>query len=135
MFYPMDRKQNYFRKFKNRAEEYLNDKVKLNDLLEKAKEKMEAGKAQLKDAYDTILVFYRLLRAYAIGQYRDIPKKKVLMIIAAFIYLVTPFDAIFDFFPGGLIDDGAIFIWLLSSLKTELDQFREWEKQNHLPDA
>jgi len=130
----MDRKQTYYEKYKVRASDYLDDKLKLNQLLDHARDKIEAGKSQLKDAYETVLVFYRLLRAYAIGEYRNIPPKKVLLIIAAFIYLVTPFDAIFDFFPGGLIDDGAIFIWLLSSLKTELDQFRDWERLKDLPE-
>lgn len=129
----MDRKQNYYEKFKIRASDYLDDKLKLNQLLDRARDKIEEGKSQLKDAYETVMVFYRLLRAYAAGEYKGIPPKKVLLIIAAFIYLVTPFDAIFDFFPGGLIDDGAIFIWLLSSLKTEMNQFREWERTKNLP--
>ena len=128
----MDRKQSYFEKFKSRAGKYLDDKLKLNLLLDKAKLKMDQGKSQLNEAYATVHTFYRLLRAYAKGEYRDIPPKKVLLIIAAFLYLVSPIDAIFDFFPGGLVDDGAIFIWLLSSLKTELELFKAWENQNNL---
>ncbi len=89
---------------------------------------MEGGKSQLSGAYDTILLFSRLMRAYIKGEYRNIPREKVLMIIGAFIYLVSPIDAIFDFMPGGLIDDAAIFVWLLDSMKDELAAFREWEK-------
>ncbi len=88
---------------------------------------MESGRSQLSEAYDTIQVFYRLLKAYVKGEYRDIPREKVLLIIGAFIYLVSPIDAIFDFMPGGLLDDAAVFFWLLDSMKGELAAFREWE--------
>lgn len=92
---------------------------------------MESGRSQLSEAKDTIFLFSRLLRAYVRGEYRDIPKEKVLLIIGAFIYLVSPLDALPDFMPGGLIDDAAIFFWLLNSLRDELAAFREWEQ---LPD-
>jgi uncharacterized membrane protein YkvA (DUF1232 family) len=128
----MDRKEGYFERFKSSASEYLDDKIKLNQLLEKARRKMDKGRSQLNEAWDTIQVFYRMMRSYVKGEYRNIPNDKLLLIIAAFIYLVSPIDAIIDFLPGGLIDDGAIFIWLLSSLSEEIRQYREWEKQNNL---
>lgn len=124
----MDRKRRYFNRYKRAASDYLNDRSRLNSLLLQAKQKMEGGKSQLSEAYDTILLFSRLLKAYIKGEYRNIPKEKVLLIIGAFIYLVSPIDAIFDFMPGGLIDDAAIFIWLLDSMKEELAAFREWER-------
>lgn len=124
----MDRKQGYFEKFRTRASTYLDDKLKMNQLLEKARVKMEKGKEQLNEAWDTIQVFYRMLKAYVKGEYRDIPADKVIMIVAAFIYLVSPIDAIMDFLPGGLIDDGAIFLWLFASLREEIKMFRIWEE-------
>lgn len=124
----MDRKQGYFEKFRNRASSYLDDRLKMNQLLEKAHVKMDKGKEHLSEAWDTIQIFYRMLKAYVKGDYRDIPKDKVLMIIAAFIYLVSPIDAIMDFLPGGLIDDAAIFLWLFASLREEIKQFRLWEE-------
>lgn len=126
----MDREEGYFERFKARSAEYLDDRLKLNRLLEKAKIKMDRGKSQLNEAWDTIQVFYRMMKAYVKGEYRNIPADKMILIIAAFIYLVSPVDAIMDFLPGGLIDDGAIFLWLLNSLGTEIKQFREWEKEN-----
>lgn len=126
----MDRKEGYFERFKARSSEYLDDKFKLNQLLEKAKIKMDRGRSQLNEAWDTIQVFYRMMKAYVKGEYRNIPTDKMILIIAAFIYLVSPVDAIMDFLPGGLIDDGAIFLWLLNSLGSEIQQFREWEKEN-----
>lgn len=127
----MDRKRRYFNRYKRAAGDYLNDRSRLNNLLAKAMEKMESGRSQLSEAKDTIFLFSRLLRAYVRGEYRDIPKEKVLLIIGAFIYLVSPLDALPDFMPGGLIDDAAIFFWLLNSLRDELAAFREWEQ---LPD-
>jgi uncharacterized membrane protein YkvA (DUF1232 family) len=123
----MDRKKKFYNRFKKRAAYYINDRERMTQLLASAKMKMESGQSQLSEAVDTIKLFARLLRAYISGEYRDIPKEKVLLIIGAFIYLVSPIDAIFDFMPGGLIDDAAIFFWLLDSMKAELAAFREWE--------
>jgi uncharacterized membrane protein YkvA (DUF1232 family) len=128
----MDRKEGYFERFRAKATVYLDDRLKLNQLLDKAKLKMEKSKGQLNEAWDTIQVFYRMMKSYVKGEYRNIPNDKLILIIAAFIYLVSPIDAIIDFLPGGLIDDGAIFIWLLSSLSEEIRQYREWEEQNNL---
>jgi uncharacterized membrane protein YkvA (DUF1232 family) len=47
--------------------------------------------------------------------------------MAALIYIVSPFDAIFDFLPGGYIDDAAIVIWLFNVMSEEIEAFRKWE--------
>lgn len=126
----MERKEFFYNSFRNKSADYLHDSIRLGKLLENARKKMEKGRMDLAEAYDGIKVFYRLLKAYVEGSYRDIPADKIILIIAAFIYLVSPIDAVFDFLPGGLIDDAAIFLWLMNSLKNEVQKFRKWEQKN-----
>ncbi|WP_420148082.1 YkvA family protein [Spirosoma sp.] len=74
-------------------------------------------------------VVTRLLRAYASGQYRAIPWKTLLRIIAVLVYFVSPIDILPDFLPiVGLTDDIALMLWLFSGVKDDIDTFRQWEQ-------
>ena len=70
----------------------------------------------------------RLVRAYAEGRYRDIPLENVVLLIAALAYFLAPVDAVPDmFFALGITDDIALLTWTFNKLKSELDQFVQWE--------
>jgi uncharacterized membrane protein YkvA (DUF1232 family) len=84
---------------------------------------------RLATAKDKFVVLGRLVKAYAKGSYRDIPWKNVLMIVAAILYFVTPFDLIPDFIPiTGLTDDFGILLWVYNAANAEIDKFLTWEK-------
>ena len=70
-----------------------------------------------------------MVRAYANGTYRAIPWGNMLLLVAAVVYLLMPLDLIPDFIAGlGLLDDVALFGWVVKSVSAELDAFTEWEK-------
>ena len=72
----------------------------------------------------------RLVKAYAAGEYRQLPTKTLLITLATLIYFVSPLDFIPDVLPIlGFADDIALIVWLYNSLNTDLDNFREWERQ------
>lgn len=78
---------------------------------------------------EKFFVLGRLVKAYATGQYRDIPWKTVVLIVAAILYFISPIDLLPDFIPiTGLTDDFGILLWVYSSLSTEIEKFLEWEK-------
>jgi uncharacterized membrane protein YkvA (DUF1232 family) len=79
---------------------------------------------------DKFLIFGRFCKAYALGHYRNVPLKTILIIIAAILYLVNPIDLIPDFIPLGLTDDFAVLAWVYSSVTEEIDKFLEWERTN-----
>ncbi|WP_461138089.1 YkvA family protein [Spirosoma pomorum] len=80
---------------------------------------------------DQLSVVTRLLKAYASGEYRQIPWKTLIRIIAVLIYFVSPIDILPDFLPiVGFTDDIALMLWLFSGLKDDLDKFSEWETAN-----
>ncbi|MBC3787075.1 YkvA family protein [Spirosoma utsteinense] len=70
----------------------------------------------------------RLLKAYASGDYRQLPWKTLIRVIAVLIYFVSPIDILPDFLPiVGLTDDIALMLWLFSGMKDDIEKFRQWE--------
>ena len=62
------------------------------------------------------------------GEYRDISSPKLLIIVAAIIYFVSPFDVIPDWIPVlGHIDDAFVVGLALKSVRVDLDTFMAWE--------
>lgn len=80
-------------------------------------------------AKERFFVLGRLIKAYALGQYRDVPWKTILLIVAAVLYFVNPFDLVPDLIPlTGLTDDFAVLLWVYNSVSNEIDKFLNWEK-------
>lgn len=78
---------------------------------------------------DQLAQLGRLLTAYARGQYRRIPTKTILIVTAALVYFLNPFDLVPDTLPAlGLTDDFAVLAWVHQSLTTEMAAFLQWEK-------
>ena len=129
-----------FRTARERAQRFARDPGKLNALLDKAILKAQARKARLLEVWESLLACFRLLRAYANGSYRDIPWASLVSIIAAVVYFVMPADLIPDIlFSLGLVDDAALIGWILASVKSDVDSFLDWERQqpdsNDAPEA
>lgn len=70
----------------------------------------------------------RLLRAYALGEYRRVSGRKVALALAALLYLASPLDVIPDILPGGFADDAAVIGFVLRALRSELAAFEAWER-------
>ena len=80
-----------------------------------------------------IFVFGRMSKAYALGHYRDVSWKTMLIVVAAVIYFVNPLDLLPDLIPvAGLTDDFAVLMWVYSSVASEIEKFLHWE-QSQLP--
>jgi uncharacterized membrane protein YkvA (DUF1232 family) len=71
----------------------------------------------------------RLLRAYAQGEYRTVPWKSLLLIVAAILYFINPIDVIPDLLPIiGLSDDFAVLFMVYKSIGDDINKFLSWEK-------
>lgn len=113
-----------------RAAQYAKNPDKLKDLTTKARQKAEsAGRSgPLKDLWESLMALLRLIRAYAKGEYRQIPAQSLVLIVAAVLYFLTPLDVIPDFIFGlGYLDDAAVIAWVISTVKSVLDDFLRWE--------
>jgi len=78
---------------------------------------------------DKLFVFGRLIKAYALGTYREIPVKNLVLIVAALLYFINPLDLVPDLIPmTGLADDFAILLWIFKTVSAEVDKFISWER-------
>lgn len=120
----------FFQRLKNTAAEYVRNPDKLIELVGSARKKaVSLGKiGPLAEIWDSLMALFRLVRAYAKGEYRDIPTSHLLLIVAALLYFLIPTDVIPDFVVGiGLLDDAAVLTWVLATVKTAVDDFLRWE--------
>ena len=69
----------------------------------------------------------RMVRASATRRYDG--GKRLLLMVAASLYILSPLDAVPDFLlPFGIIDDAFVITWLVGTLLSETERFLEWEK-------
>lgn len=87
------------------------------------------GNLNASAAKERFFVLGRLVKAYALGQYREVPWKTILLIVAAIVYFVNPLDLVPDIIPlTGLTDDFAVLLWVYNSVSNEIEKFLAWEK-------
>lgn len=80
---------------------------------------------------DEVKVLLRLVRAYATGEYREVPLESMLLIVAGLGYLVSPLDLVPDFVPGaGALDDLTVIGFVLGIVRRHLDEFVAWERRD-----
>ncbi len=112
-----------------RAERYVRSPGKLRRLLEHGARKAAANQGRLGEAWEELMTFIRLLRAWASRDYRDVSLKAITLVAGALLYFVNPFDLIPDFLGVfGLVDDITVLTMVVSSVRGELRRFRQWEE-------
>ena len=119
-----------FARLTTKAITYLKDPDKLRDLVQKTKAKADGagGSTALKEMWQSLVAMLRLLRAYASGEYRQVPAKNLVLIVAGLLYFVMPIDVVPDFLIGvGFLDDAAVLAWVFNTVRTVLDDFARWE--------
>jgi uncharacterized membrane protein YkvA (DUF1232 family) len=110
-----------------RAESYLRHKEKLLWLVEKATRKSAQYYEFLLAPWESLQIFFRLLRAHVAGSFCA-PAGSLSMVAAAVIYFVSPFDLIPDSIPVlGLVDDASVLAFVARSNLTLISNFRKWE--------
>ena len=112
---------------KEKAASFLEDGGKMDQLLEQVEAKLEtvpkAG-TYLADVPRMIA----LLKDYIQKDYTDAPKKSLIFIVAALLYLINPKDIIPDTVLGvGLIDDAAVIAACIALTKKDLDAYDAWK--------
>ena len=71
-----------------------------------------------------VLLLSDMTKSYVQGTYKKLPTKTLIKILAVLAYFVSPFDFIPDVLPLiGFTDDLALVLWVVNSIKSDLDQF------------
>ncbi len=118
-----------YKKYKNRAEEYLNDREKATTLLDSAREKAEKKKGPLHEAWENIQLFFSIFDDWIKGRYKVVPFKSIAMITVGIIYFVIPTDLIPDFIVGlGYGDDAAVLVFIIKQISNDLADYKVWKK-------
>ena len=65
---------------------------------------------------------------YSKGNYRDVKKKDIILIVAGFLYLLNPADIIPDFVLFfGFFDDLSVLTYIVKKLDKELEKYDVWK--------
>src|SRR5574340_1631727 len=122
---------NEFKEAKSMAEEYAYDPDKTKKLLDKAAKKAKRKKKEpIGQVLEYFLALIRIVRAYIRGEHRDMPWESIVLSIAAIIYFLSPVDFIPEFVPVvGYLDDMAVIAFVVKAIKTDLDNFLQWESE------
>lgn len=116
-----------FEQAKIEAESYVGHREKLPRLLEKATRKSERCYEGLLAPWESLQIFFRLLQAHFADKFCA-PVNAILMVVAAVIYFVSPFDLIPDSIPVlGLVDDASVITCVAIANRTLISNFRGWE--------
>ena len=109
-----------------KARVYAFNPKKMKELL------LQLGKYVTKNGLSSVKENLLLMKDYlydiTTGKYKDYDVKKLMVIIGAVIYVVTPFDFLPDFIPPGLIDDLSIVAWALKEASAELENYKQKTK-------
>lgn len=120
-----------FRNILKKAESYLKHPTQvaklLSDSLKKASAKKGVG-ALAGEVWENLQLLTRMIKAASTGEYKYISTPTLVGGVAVLIYFLMPIDVIPDVIPViGLLDDASLLAWFMTSIKTELDKYKEWE--------
>jgi uncharacterized membrane protein YkvA (DUF1232 family) len=119
-----------FGRSERRARKVLKDPEAVAQLAREATGKAEEHRGDLGGVFEDLQTLLRLARAYAKGDYRELPTSHIVAAVAAVIYFVSPIDAIPDVVEfAGLIDDVAVLLFVVKLIADDLDAFRAWETE------
>ena len=112
---------------KEKAASFLEDGGKMDQLLEQVEAKLETvPKAGIYLAEVPRMI--ALLKDYIQKDYTEAPKKSLIFIVAALLYLINPKDIIPDKYIGvGLLDDAAVVAACIALTKKDLDAYDAWK--------
>lgn len=119
------------RKLEGKANTIYIDKDRLRNLLNKTKEKVEGNKT-LMEVWDDIKLFIDLIKDWMRGDYKEISRSSMIMIIISLLYLVNPLDIIPDFLLAGFVDDLAVIAYVIKKISEELDSYKEWKNKKNI---
>lgn len=80
------------------------------------------------DKFSAIPGMISMIRSYVRRDYTALPKGAILATIGALIYFFSPLDALPDFIFGpGLLDDAFVLNACLKLVKSDVDEYRNWQ--------
>lgn len=121
---------NYYKTLRNilpYANQVFKNKDRLNKVVEQSMSKTNKLELFKKISRELKLAF-GLVIDYSKGNYRDVKKKDILLIIAGILYLLNPADIVPDFILFfGFFDDLSVLTYIIKKLDRELEKYDQWK--------
>jgi len=119
-----------FEKSKTEAELVVQDPDKTRAVLEKALDKARKVKGPLEKVWENLQMMIGLVKDWLTGNYREVPRSTIVMIVAALLYLISPIDVIPDFIPIiGYLDDVFVIGLVINRIFKDLEKYKEWKER------
>ncbi len=115
----------------DKVSHYFKNPEELNNILSEAfnKATLETENKSIKRLLEMLATATRMVRASISGEYENLSKPKLLLMVGALIYFVLPQDLIPDKIPViGVVDDLAVLAFFIKTASDEIAKFEEWEK-------
>jgi uncharacterized membrane protein YkvA (DUF1232 family) len=117
------------KKYESKAKQYIEDKEKAEGLLTKATKKAKSKQGALTEVWEKLQLLFSLFKAWIKGEYKEIPKKSLVIIVATIVYFVSPLDLVPDFITGlGILDDAAVIAFAFKQITGDLEKFKIWQE-------
>lgn len=117
-----------FYAFSKIARTLLKDKNKTLNKVQAGFKKATENQGALSSVWDQLQLLFSLIRDYANGDYKSIPKSSIIAVAAALLYFISPLDVIPDFLVGlGFVDDAFILSLVYKQVVKELDKYQIWK--------
>ncbi|MGE4064936.1 MAG: YkvA family protein [Rhodospirillaceae bacterium] len=72
---------------------------------------------------------FDMVKDYASGTYRELPRSTVLASAFALLYVLNPFDLMPDFIPGiGYLDDMSMLALVIGSVRKDVEGYARWRR-------
>lgn len=122
----------FFIKAQQKAVDYAKNNKKMSELPDKVGTKsktLHVGEDNT-SFLENLNTLKRMVKAFKQGYYKEIPWRSFLLVVAGLIYFVSPVDFMPDFLPIlGFTDDVAVILWIFTSIKSDIENFKSWETQ------
>lgn len=114
---------------KSEAESILKDEEKTNKLIEKALGLCNklSRLPIIGTVFQDIPLACYMIYDYVHKEYTEVPLASIVMLTAAILYVVSPFDLIPDVIPIiGQLDDAAVFGLAMTAVHNDIMAYEEW---------
>ena len=124
----------YFKNARKNAQIYSNDINKIEEILLQVDYKLnnmkfDKNEQKVVEFVNNMKKLYKLVKTYYSDEYKNINIESIVWAIVAINYFISPVDFIPDSMENvGYIDDMIVMYFVLSNIKSELDEFLIWEK-------
>lgn len=113
------------RRLDAKANSIYYDGESIVDLISRVKEEM-SNREIFSSILDDMETAMDMIMDWKNGDYTNLSKDTVIIVIVGILYLLDPLDIVPGFLKKGFLDDFIVIIYLLKRIKDELDLYREW---------